>query len=132
MKNHLALLLCLMLGSLQLTAQGIFDTTIHTAITFGDVNSPANESVQMVIDQDPQTKYLDFNELDGIGFEVDLLGDAKMATSMAVVTANDVPERDPVDFEIFGSNNGADLTSIQAFHTRKQMHKSTNFNTSWI
>lgn len=95
----------------QLNGQGIFDPAIHTAIPFGDVSSPPLESAQQIIDQDPNTKFLDFNIQDGMGFEVDI-GTSKTATSIAIVTANDAPERDPQEYEIFGSNNGADYTSI--------------------
>ncbi len=94
-------------------AQGIFDANIHTATPFGDVNFPAAESPQEIIDQDPMTKFLDFLNLDGMGFEVDLgNGNAEIATSIAIVTANDAPERDPTEYEIFGSNDGVDYTSI--------------------
>jgi hypothetical protein len=94
-------------------SQGIFDASIHTAVPFGDVNSPATETAQQVIDQDPMTKFLDFNIEDGMGFEVDLgMGNAEIATSMAFVTANDAPERDPTNYEIFGSNDGMAYTSI--------------------
>ena len=93
--------------------QGIFDASVHTAVPYGDVNSPPLETAQQVIDQDPDTKFLDFNILDGMGFEVDLgEGGAKTATSITIVTANDAPERDPVDYEIFGSNDGIEYTSI--------------------
>lgn len=94
-------------------AQGLFDADIHTAEPFGDVNSPAAETAQQVIDQNSETKFLDFNIQDGMGFEVDLgAGNAAAATSMAFVTANDAPERDPTDYEIFGSNDGMAYTSI--------------------
>ena len=93
-------------------AQAIFDDSIHTATEFGSVNSPGGEAVQNVIDQNSATKFLDFNAFDGIGFEVDLLGVAQTASSIEIVTANDAPERDPTAYEIFGSNNGTDYTSI--------------------
>ena len=91
---------------------GIFDDSIHTAVNFGSVNSPGAEGVQNVIDQDSSTKFLDFNAADGIGFDVDLLGDSKTAIAIEIVTANDAPERDPTDYEIFGSDDGTNYTSI--------------------
>lgn len=112
MKTIILSLFCSILAFTQLHAQGIFDASIHTAIPFGDVDSPAAESAQQVIDQDSSTKFLDFNELDGIGFDVDLLGVSVAATSIQIVTANDGPERDPTDFEIFGSTDGTNFTSI--------------------
>ncbi|MEM6686800.1 MAG: HYR domain-containing protein [Bacteroidota bacterium] len=93
-------------------AQGIFDSSIHTAAPFGSVNSPGGEQVQNVIDQNSSTKYLDFNAFDGIGFEVDMLGVASTVVAMEIVTANDAPERDPTNYEIFGSNDGLNFTSI--------------------
>ena len=93
-------------------AQGIFDDSIHTAVNFGSVNSPGGEGVQNVIDQNVNTKFLDFNAFDGIGFDVDLLGDSKIAVAIEIVTANDAPERDPTNYEIFGSNDGTNYTSI--------------------
>ena len=92
--------------------QGIFDASIHQAVPFGNVDSPASESAQQVIDQDPETKFLDFIITDGIGFEVDLLGQSFIATSMEIVTANDAPERDPTNYQIWGSNDGLNFDSI--------------------
>ncbi len=110
-KNLLTSLLFVFLNSLVI-GQGIFDASIHTAVPFGIVDSPANESAQQVIDQDPQTKFLDFDEADGIGFEVDLLGVSFVATSIEIVTANDAPERDPTNYQIWGSTDGANYDSI--------------------
>lgn len=112
MKKKLLILLLFLTGTITSYAQGIFDSSIHTATTFGSVNSPGGEAVQNVIDQNFTTKYLDFNAFDGIGFEVDLLGVARTAIAMEIVTANDAPERDPTNYEIFGSNDGTNFTSI--------------------
>ncbi|MCH2193963.1 discoidin domain-containing protein [Kordia sp.] len=76
------------------------------------MNSPGGKAIQNVIDQNSNTKYLDFNAFDGIGFQVDLLGVAHTAIAMEIVTANDAPERDPANYEIFGSNDGTIFTSI--------------------
>ncbi|MBV7270513.1 HYR domain-containing protein [Winogradskyella luteola] len=112
MKKKLRFTLLFSLSIAFTFAQGIFDDSIHTAVGFGSVNSPGGEAVQNVIDQNSSTKFLDFNAFDGIGFEVDLLGESKIAVAIEIVTANDAPERDPTDYEIFGSNNGTDYTSI--------------------
>lgn len=112
MKKHLLFDLILTLIVLQTNAQGIFDASIHTAVGFGIVNSPIAESPQQIIDQDPNTKFLDFNIDDGMGFDVDLLGVMHVASSIRIVTANDAPERDPTMFEIFGSTDGTNYTSI--------------------
>ncbi len=112
MKKTLLFLLLVYTGVSFTHAQGIFDDSVHTATNFGSVNSPGGEAVQNVIDQNSNTKFLDFNAFDGIGFQVDLLGVARTAIAMEFVTANDAPERDPTNYEIFGSNDGTNYTSI--------------------
>lgn len=112
MKKITLSFLLLLFSLVTVYAQGIFDDSIHTATNFGSVNSPGAEGVQNVIDQNSNTKFLDFNAGDGIGFEVDLLGVSHTAIAMEFVTANDAPERDPDAFEIFGSNDGTNFTSI--------------------
>ena len=79
---------------------------------FGSVNSPANEGVSKIIDGSTSTKYLDFNFNDGMGFTVDLGGNSKIATSISITTANDVPGRDPQNFTVFGSNDANTFTQI--------------------
>ncbi|WP_298897334.1 HYR domain-containing protein [uncultured Psychroserpens sp.] len=112
MKKKLLFALLFLFSIPVLLAQGIFDSSIHTAVNFGSVNSPGGEAVQNVIDQNSNTKFLDFNAFDGIGFDIDLLGDSKIAVAIEFVTANDAPERDPTDYEVFGSNDGTSYTSI--------------------
>ncbi len=120
--KKITLVLCIVFCAYQLHSQAIFDDTVHTATAFGNVNSPGGEGPQQIIDQNDQTKFLDFNAgagFDGLGFEVNLNDDGDpndtdevIATSIRIVTANDASERDPMDYEIFGSNNGTDYTSI--------------------
>ncbi|AXG71899.1 HYR domain protein [Kordia sp. SMS9] len=112
MNKKLLFVLLFLTGVTTNFAQGIFDDSIHTATTFGSVNSPGGEAVQNVIDQNSNTKFLDFNAFDGIGFEVDILGVSSTAVAMEFVTANDAPERDPTNYEISGSNDGVNFTSI--------------------
>lgn len=112
MKKITLSFLLLLFSLITVSAQGIFDDSIHTATNFGSVNSPGAEGVQNVIDQNSNTKFLDFDAFDGIGFEVDLLGVSQTAIAMEMVTANDAPERDPNAFEVFGSNDGTNYTSI--------------------
>ena len=79
---------------------------------FGSVNSPGNESVGNIIDGSTSTKFLDFNFNDGMGFTVDLGGNAKIASSISITTANDVPGRDPQNYTISGSHDGINFTQI--------------------
>ncbi len=140
MNKKLLILLLFLTGITTNYAQGIFDDSIHTATGFGSVNSPGGEAVQNVIDQNSNTKYLDFNAFDGIGFEVDMLGVASTVVAMEFVTANDAPERDPTNYEIFGSNDGTNFTSITTgtipcvstrFFSRTFSFSNTNSYTSY-
>ena len=91
------------------------------------VNSPSGEQVANVIDGDINTKYLDFFDFDGIAFTVNLNGVQKSATSMEFTTADDAPERDPMNYQILGSNDGTSFTSIT---TGSIACNSTRFNTT--
>ena len=57
-------------------------------------------------------KYLDFNGADGMGFTVDLGGESKIAQSIEITTANDSPDRDGGQYEVLGSTNGTEFTSV--------------------
>lgn len=89
----------------------LFDAT-SSIYPYGYVSSPAAEEYYNIIDGDIETKYLDFNYFDGLGFTVDLNGYQTVVTSMDFTTANDSEERDPTVFEILGSNDGDYFTSI--------------------
>ena len=104
MKSFLLIPLCLLSFTLAYS-QAIFDSDIHLATPFGSVDSPPGEDAQNVIDQDPNTKYLDFLLIDGIGFEVNLAGTPQVASIIEIVTANDVPARDPIFFVVINMQN---------------------------
>ena len=118
-------------------AQGvsIFDTSM-TITSIGIVTSPFGEEVDKIIDGDISTKFLDFDLADGQGFIVDLGVLSATATYFELTTANDFPERDPIDFEIDGSIDGTNFTPIDTgsiiclpdrFRTR--LYEITNTNT---
>jgi hypothetical protein len=89
----------------------IFNSSM--AITpYGSVNSPGGEMFGNIIDNNINTKFLDFTSYDGMAFTVFLGSNAKIASSITITTANDVPGRDPKNYEIFGSNDGSSFTSI--------------------
>ena len=89
----------------------IFNPTM-SVFSNGAVDSPVGEEVDKIIDGDVLTKFLDFLLEDGMTFTVDLGGDAAIATSISLSTANDFEERDPMQFELLGSNDGSSFTSI--------------------
>lgn len=100
-----------LLGCHTLWAQApIFEPTM-TITEFGIVNSPLGEEVDKIIDGTTATKFLDFELLDGMGFTVEL-GFSAIATQIEIWTANDFPERDPMNFEVLGSNDGSTFVSV--------------------
>jgi hypothetical protein len=116
----------LFLSQLSVFAQEPIFTPSAIITPFGNVSSPPNESYTNVIDEEISTKFLDFNYIDGIGFTVNLEGVQKTATSIAITTANDVSGRDPMNYQIWGSNNGTDYTTIT---TGSIACDATRFNT---
>jgi len=96
-----------------MTAQGppIFNPTM-TITGYGIIDSPIGEEVDKVVDGDINTKFLDFELADGMGFIVDLGGTATAAHFIEITTANDFPVRDPIDFEIEGSIDGTNFSRV--------------------
>lgn len=110
MKKYLLLFSVCLATTLQAQAP-IFNPSM-SIISNGNVDSPFGEEVDKIIDGEVVTKFLDFLLDDGMTFTVDLGGDAAIATSISFSTANDFEERDPMQFEVLGSNDGSSFTSI--------------------
>jgi hypothetical protein len=73
-----------------------------------DGDWPAGEAPPYVIDDNINTKYLHFGgDLVTTGFQVTPSRNG-VVTGLSFTTANDAPERDPVHFELYGSNDGID------------------------
>jgi hypothetical protein len=98
-------------GMLSFAQSPIF-TPSMAVTSYGSVSSPFGEEVDKIIDGNVNTKFLDFNHNDGMGFTVNLGATAYVATSITVTTANDAVGRDPQNFEVLGSNDGTNFTSI--------------------
>lgn len=96
---------------LTLAQDPIFDPAMNIT-AYGLVNSPVGEEVDKIIDGDIATKFLDFELGDGMGFTVDLGGMSRAAFSIDITTANDFPVRDPIDFEVLGSQDGVGFTQL--------------------
>jgi hypothetical protein len=101
---------------------------------YGNVDSPMDEEYWNIIDGQTNTKFLDYNELDGMGFTVNLGGTAAIASSISITTANDFSGRDPRNYEVLGSDDGSNFTSIATgviqcistrFHTRNYYFVNT-------
>ena len=94
-------------------------TTPGDAITVVGGGTPAAEGVENAINDDT-SKYLNYGTdhdqnppfVGPAGFEVTLSGGPAVVTGLRVYTANDVPERDPIDFKLEGSNDGTAFTTV--------------------
>ena len=78
-----------------------------------DGDWPAAETPDLAIDNDTGTKYLHFKgdfdpDAGPTGLQVTPAIGATIVTELTLTTANDVPGRDPVAFELYGSNDGID------------------------
>ncbi|MFD0964681.1 T9SS type A sorting domain-containing protein [Pseudofulvibacter geojedonensis] len=111
MKKELLFIFVLLIFYNSKAQTPIFNPSM-TIVEYNVLNSPSGEEVDKIIDGDINTKLLDFDETDGTGFTVDLGGTSRIATSIEITTANDAEGRDPQDFEVLGSNDGTNFTSI--------------------
>ncbi len=74
-----------------------------------DGDWPGNESPPLAIDDNVATKYLNFRgKTQSTGFRVTPSKRGMVVVGLTFTTANDAPERDPVAFELSGSNSGID------------------------
>ena len=70
---------------------------------------PAAETPNLTVDNNVETKFLHFKgELEPTGIQIAPAVGATVVTGIALTTANDAVERDPVSFELYGSNDGID------------------------
>ena len=68
-------------------------------------NSPSNEGPSNAFDNNPYTKYLNFDKQNaGVTIQ---LNAGRVVTSFKLTTANDAVERDPTSYKLYGSNDGS-------------------------
>jgi len=73
-------------------------------------NSPGGEQAANAIDDNPVTKYLNFDKVDT---GLTITTDGGVVTGLALTSANDAPDRDPANYILSGSNDdGATFTEI--------------------
>lgn len=106
------LLIFLLLYGFNSIAQSPLLSSSMPVTAFGSVSSPAGEQVTNITDGNINTKFLDFNYTDGLGFTINTGATPSIATRIDVTTANDSQERDPMNFQVLGSNDGSAFTSI--------------------
>ncbi len=86
--------------------QGVPNDGVTTGNNFG---WPAGEAPQYVIDNQVGTKFLHFKgEIQPTGFRVTPSRSQTIAGGMTFTTANDAAERDPIKWELYGSNTSID------------------------
>ena len=74
-------------------------------------NSPAGEGAANAFDNDPNTKYLNFDKKNaGVTIK---LNQGRVVTGFTLTTANDFSGRDPTSYKLYGSNDGVNWTLIQ-------------------
>jgi len=74
-----------------------------------DGDWPGAETPDLAIDDDVNTKYLHFKgETEPTGFQVTPMLGSTLVTGLTLTTANDAIERDPIQFELYGSNESID------------------------
>jgi len=74
-----------------------------------DSDWPGNEAPPLAIDDNTGTKYLHFKGFSQpTGFQVTPSKSQSVITGMSFTTANDATERDPIAFELYGSNDSID------------------------
>jgi len=70
---------------------------------------PGAETPDLALDNDTGTKFLHFKgELEPTGIRVTPLEGSSIVTGLTLTTANDAAERDPISFELYGSNESID------------------------
>jgi len=74
-------------------------------------NSPSAEGPNNAFDNNPNTKYLNFDKKNA-GVTVQL-NSGRAVTGFTVTTANDFSGRDPTSYELYGSNDGKTWTLIK-------------------
>jgi hypothetical protein len=90
-------------------------------------SSPDGEDVTKAIDGLSSTKYLNFKKLN-TGFTVTPSTGSSIISAISITTADDYPERDPVSWQIFGSNNDVDYEEIASGSvksTKERFHTET-------
>ena len=102
---------------LGLTGGGATNALERDVTAPGDVidatsaNSPAAEGVANAIDNNPATKYLNF-DTQSAGLTVSPATGESVVTGLRLTSANDAPERDPASYLLSGSNDGLNFTPI--------------------
>lgn len=86
---------------------GVYITNVYPTSN----NSPPSETAINAFDNNPNTKYLNFDKYNA-GVTVKLNA-GRVVTGFTLTTANDFSGRDPTSYKLYGSNDGVNWTKIQ-------------------
>ena len=75
-------------------------------------DSPGGERVPLAIDNNPNTKYLNFTGKNNTPSGLSISTGGGIVSGIALTSANDAPERDPATYTLSGSNDGSTWTDI--------------------
>ncbi|MBN1411170.1 MAG: carbohydrate-binding protein [Spirochaetales bacterium] len=112
-----------------------FDRTDPGGTITAEYNdSPSGEEMDKAFDNLSSTKYLTFHSSGWIQFRFSG-GNTYTINSYTITSANDAPERDPLSWTVYGSNNGSTWTAIdsrsgQDFANRFQTNSYTCSNSN--
>jgi hypothetical protein len=74
-------------------------------------NSPAGEGAAQAFDNNPNTKYLNFDKKNaGVTVKLNV---GRKVTGFTLTTANDFSGRDPTSYKLYGSNDGVNWALVQ-------------------
>lgn len=95
-------------------------------------DSPTNETIVKLVDNQSSTKYLTFHNAAWVQYQV---SQPYVVTKVAITSANDFAERDPKNWTLQGSNDGTTWNTIntqsnQTFTARLQRREFTFTNTT--
>jgi hypothetical protein len=86
---------------------GVYITNVYPTSN----NSPPSETAINAFDNNPYTKYLNFDKFNaGVTVKLNV---GRIVTGFTLTTANDFPGRDPTSYKLYGSNDGVNWTKIQ-------------------
>lgn len=107
-------------------------TGLGGAITAQYADSPASEGITNLIDNNVNTKFLTFNASAWVRYQAPA---SYIVTGYTLTSANDAPQRDPLNWTLQGSNNGSSWTTIdsrsnQDFPNRYQTRAFTFSNST--
>ena len=94
--------------------QGVDITSAGDVVVPTSTNSPGGEQAPNAIDNNTQTKYLNFDGKNNTPSGLTISTGSGIVTGLGLTSANDAPERDPATYIIWGSNDGENFTEISS------------------